>query len=61
MQHIILEAQDTTDGIVFNVADLEARLNQLTDTRDRRGKIYSLGMILIMTLPQFYGHEEKTD
>ena len=59
MQHIILEAQDTTDGIVFNVADLEARLNQLTDTRDRRGKIYSLGMILIMVILAKLSGEDK--
>ncbi len=44
MQHIILEAHNTKDGIVFNISDLEARLNKLTDSRDKRGKIYPLGM-----------------
>jgi predicted transposase YbfD/YdcC len=46
MQHIIFEAQDTTNALVFNIADLETRLNQLTDTRNKRGKIYPLGMVL---------------
>ncbi len=49
MKHIILEANDT-DAIVFNVADLEARLSQLTDTRDKRGKIYPLSMLLTMVV-----------
>ena len=59
MQHIILATQDTTSGIVFNIADLEARLNQLTDTRDKRGKIYSLGMILIMVILAKLSGEDK--
>ncbi|RMF66253.1 MAG: ISAs1 family transposase [Alphaproteobacteria bacterium] len=59
MEHIILEAQDTTAGIVFNLADLETRLNQLTDTRDKRGKIYSLGMILVMVILAKLSGEDK--
>ena len=47
MQDIILEPKNT-GVVVFNTADLEARLNQLTDSRDRRGKIYSLGMVLTL-------------
>ncbi len=46
MQHIILEAHHTNDGGVFDISHLEARLNQLIDSRDKRGKIYPLGMIL---------------
>ncbi len=46
MQHIILEAHHTNDGVVFDISHLEARLNQLIDSRDKRGKIYPLGMIL---------------
>ena len=46
MQHITLEAHNTKDGVVLNISHLEARLNQLTDSRDKRGKIYPLGMIL---------------
>jgi len=58
MKHIILEAQDT-DAVVFNVADLEARLSQLTDTRDDRGKIYSLGMIMTLVLLAKLSGEDK--
>lgn len=58
MKHIILEAQNT-DVIVFNIADLEARLNQLTDTRDKRGKIYPLGMITTMVLLAKLSGEDK--
>ncbi|PID85371.1 MAG: hypothetical protein CSB13_08605, partial [Chloroflexi bacterium] len=50
IQHIILAAHHTKNGIVFNISDLEARLNQLTDSRDKRGKIYPLGMILTMVI-----------
>jgi predicted transposase YbfD/YdcC len=60
MQHIILEAKNT-DAIVINIADLEARLNQLTDTRDKRGKIYPLGMILTaVTLAKLSGEDKPS-
>ncbi|MCB9419214.1 MAG: ISAs1 family transposase [Ardenticatenaceae bacterium] len=59
MQHIILEAHHTKDGLVFNVTDLEARLNQLTDSRDRRGKIYPLGTILTMIILAKLAGEDK--
>lgn len=59
MQHIILEAHSTKDGIVFNISHLEARLNQLTDSRDRRGKIYPLGMILTMIILAKLAGEDK--
>jgi len=58
MKHIILEANDT-DAVVFNLADLAVRLNQLTDTRDRRGKIYPLGMILTMVILAKLAGEDK--
>jgi predicted transposase YbfD/YdcC len=47
MQCIILKANEV-DGIVFNLADLAQYLNQLTDPRDKRGKVYDLGTILSM-------------
>lgn len=58
MQHIIIEAQDT-NGIEFNVAELEARLGQLTDSRDKRGKIYSLSMLLTMIILAKLAGEDK--
>jgi len=59
MQHIILEAHHTKNGIVFNISDLEARLNQLTDSRDKRGKIYPLSMILTMIILAKLAGEDK--
>jgi predicted transposase YbfD/YdcC len=59
MQSIILEANNTKTGIIFNIADLEARLNQLTDSRDKRGKIYPLGMVLTMILLAKLSGEDK--
>ena len=58
MKHFILEAKDT-GAIVFYIADLEARLNQLTDTRDKRGKIYPLDMILTMVILARLAGEDK--
>lgn len=58
MQHIILEAKNT-DVVVFNTADLEARLNRLTDKRDSRGKIYSLGMVLTLVVLAKLSGEDK--
>ena len=58
MKRIILEAQNT-DAIVFNIADLEARLNQLPGSRDKRGQIYPLGMILTMVLVANLSGEDK--
>ena len=58
MKHIILEANNT-EAIVFNLADLAARLNQLTDTRDKRGKIYPLGMILTLVILAKLAGEDK--
>lgn len=58
MKHIILEANET-DVIAFNLADLATRLNQLTDTRDKRGKIYPLGMLLTMIILAKLAGEDK--
>ena len=58
MKHIILEANDT-EVIAFDMADLAARLNKLTDTRDKRGKIYPLGMLLAMIILAKLAGEDK--
>jgi predicted transposase YbfD/YdcC len=58
MKHIILEANQT-EAIVFDVADLAARLNELTDSRNRRGKIYPLGMILTLVILAKLAGEDK--
>lgn len=47
MKHIILEAKEI-DGLVFDLADLEVRLNTLKDPRDKRGRVYTLGSLLSM-------------
>ena len=47
MQCITLKANEI-DGFVFNLTDLTQYLNQLTDPRDTRGKVYNLGTILSM-------------
>lgn len=49
MKDIILEAQDI-EGVVFDLGALSERLNQLTDRRDNRGKVYPLGSLLSMIL-----------
>lgn len=54
----MLEANHT-EAIVFDVADLTARLSQLQDTRDRRGKIYPLGMILTLVVLAKLAGEDK--
>lgn len=60
MKHIILEANNA-DATVFNVAHLAVCLNQLTDTRDRRGKIYPLGMLLtLIILAKLAGEDKPT-
>jgi predicted transposase YbfD/YdcC len=58
MKHIILEANQT-ETLIFDVAELADRLNQLTDTRDRRGKIYPLGMILTLVILAKLAGEDK--
>jgi len=58
VKHIILEATNT-DAVFFDIKDLEARLKQLTDTRDARGKIYPLSMILTMVILAKLAGEDK--
>lgn len=58
MKHIILEANGT-DAIVFDHADLAAYLNQLTDIRSRRGKIYPLSLILTTVILAKLAGEDK--
>jgi hypothetical protein len=47
MKDIILEAREI-EGVVFDLGELTRRLNQLTDQRDNRGKVYTLGNLLSM-------------
>jgi len=47
MKDIILEAREI-EGVVFDLGELTRRLNRLTDRRDNRGKVYSLGSLLSM-------------
>ena len=47
MKDIILEAREIK-GVVFDLGELTRRLNQLTDRRDNRGKVYSSGSLLSM-------------
>lgn len=58
MKQIILEA-NKAEAIAFNVVDLAACLNQLTDKRKKRGKIYPLGMILTMVVLAKLSGEDK--
>ena len=58
MQDIILESKNK-EVVVFNTADLEEILNRLTDTRDSRGKIYSLGMVLTLVILAKLSGEDK--
>lgn len=47
MKDIILDAEGL-EGVVFDLGELTRRLNRLTDRRDNRGKVYSLGSLLSM-------------
>lgn len=58
MKHIMLESNHT-EAIAFDLADLAARLDRLPDTRDRRGKIYPLGMILTLVILAKLAGEDK--
>lgn len=58
MKDIILKANET-DAIAFDAADLASYLEQLTDTRDKRGKIYPLGMIVTLVLLAKLAGEDK--
>jgi len=58
VKHIILEGQET-GAVVLDVADLAAHLEQLPDPRDRRGKIYPLGMVLTLVILAKLAGEDK--
>ncbi len=58
MQCIILEAKEV-EGIAFNLADLAEKLNQLSDSRDNRGKVYELGTVLTMIIMARLSGEDK--
>lgn len=58
MKRITLEAKNT-EAIAFDVAELMARLDRLPDTRDRRGKIYPLGMVLTLIILAKLAGEDK--
>ena len=58
MQHIILEGTEV-DGFVFDLADLASYLNELSDPRDNRGKVYALGVVLSMVILARLAGEDK--
>ena len=58
MKHIILEGQET-GVVVLDVADLANHLEQLPDPRDRRGKVYPLGMVLTLVILAKLAGEDK--
>lgn len=58
MKQIILEANHT-DAIVFDIAGLMTHLEQLDDSRHKRGKIYPLTMILVMIILAKLAGEDK--
>lgn len=57
----IIPAGNETAAIIFEVIDIAARLNQLTDSRDRQGKIYPLGILLtLVILAKLAGEDTPT-
>lgn len=58
MKHIILQGQ-TLEAMVLDVADMAAHLEQLPDPRDRRGKVYPLGMVLTLVILAKLAGEDK--
>lgn len=58
MKHITFEG-NRTDGFVLDLNRLQEKLNQLTDTRQARGKIYSLSFILTIVLLAKLAGEDK--
>ena len=49
MRHITFEGIGT-DGFVLDLSRLQGKLDQLTDTSQSRGKIYSLSFVLTIVL-----------
>jgi predicted transposase YbfD/YdcC len=58
MKDIMLEAADT-DAIVFDVGELATYLEQMHDSRDSRGKIYPLGVLLAAIILAKLAGEDK--
>lgn len=58
MKHITFECSGT-DGFVIDLSRLQEKLDQLTDTRQARGKIYSLSFILTIILLAKLAGEDK--
>jgi len=58
MKHIMLEGADT-DAVVFDVGELAAYLGQVHDSRDPRGKVYPLGVLLAMVVLAKLAGEDK--
>lgn len=58
MKHITFECSGT-DGFIIDLSRLQQKLDQLTDTRQARGKIYSLSFILTIILLAKLAGEDK--
>lgn len=58
MKHILFEGIGS-DGFVLDLGRLRERLDQLTSTRQPRGKIYSLSFILTIVLLAKLAGEDK--
>jgi predicted transposase YbfD/YdcC len=58
VKHIILEAM-TTEAVVFDVGKLATYLGRLHDSRDPRGKVYPLGVILTLVVLAKLAGEDK--
>jgi predicted transposase YbfD/YdcC len=58
MKHIILEALDA-GAVVFDVGELAAYLGRVHDSRDPRGKVYPLGVILAAVVLAKLAGEDK--
>ena len=58
MKHIMLEAMGA-DAVVFDVGELAAYLERVHDSRDPRGKVYPLGVILAAVVLAKLAGEDK--
>lgn len=58
MECIRLQAKEI-EGIVFDLGDLRCYLNQLSDSRDKRGKVYDVGTLLTMIVLARLSGEDK--
>ena len=58
MKHITIEARGS-DGLILDLGRLQRKLDQLSDTRQARGKVYSLSVILTIILLAKLAGEDK--